>query len=186
MKDFNEINYLEDFQKDINFSFLQSIALISAYICGINKESYDLKIFENKGGKIRMQSFKRETALKDKHQPYLLGKSKRFTLERFTAVLDFLLSLYAEHCYENKLHGHSLEYYAIINSLADEGLLKKSVIKRATGPDAGTSNAANGAGDDLTSVYFKCNFDFNFIQDVAKKISFLLEEFLLGSEGKEA
>jgi hypothetical protein len=54
MKDFNEITYLEDYQKDINFSFLQSMVLISAYICGINKESYDLKIFENKGSKIKM------------------------------------------------------------------------------------------------------------------------------------
>jgi hypothetical protein len=46
MKDFNEINYLEDFQKDINFSFLQSLVLVSAYICGINKESMDIRMFE--------------------------------------------------------------------------------------------------------------------------------------------
>jgi hypothetical protein len=48
MKDFNEITYFEDYQKDINFSFLQSLVLISAYICGINKEAQDIKMFENK------------------------------------------------------------------------------------------------------------------------------------------
>jgi hypothetical protein len=26
------------------------MALISAYICGVNKESYDLRIFENRAG----------------------------------------------------------------------------------------------------------------------------------------
>ena len=101
-------------------------------------------------------------------------------------MLDFLLSLYAEDCNENKNHGHSLEYYSTLNSLAEDGLLKKNVIKRSSGPDAGSTTATGSAEDDLTSVFFKCNFDFNFITDVAKKINFLLDEFLLSSEGKEA
>ena len=137
------------------------MVLISAYICGINKESYDLKIFENKGSKIKMMQ-RRETLPKDKQQPYLLGKSKRFNLERFTAVLDFLLSLYAEECNENKNHGQSLEFYSTLNSLADDGLLKKNVVKRSGGLESGTT-ASGSAEDDLTSVFFKCNFDFNFI-----------------------
>ena len=94
------------------------------------------------------------------------------------------MSLYAEECNENKNHGHSLEFYSTLNSLADDGLLKKNVVKRSGGPDSGTTTGS--AEDDLTSVFFKCNFDFNFISDVSKKINFLLEEFLLGSEGKEA
>jgi hypothetical protein len=154
--------------------------LISAYICGINKEGHDIKIFEGKTGAKNQprKMVPKENA--DKSQPFMLGKSKRFNLERFSAVLDFMLSLYAEKCVENKLYGHSLEYYAALNNLVNYGLLKKSYLKKALGPDAGSQTS-----EDLTTVFFKCNFDFNFIQDVAKKINFLLEEFLLGSEGKE-
>ena len=95
--------------------------------------------------------------------------------------MDFLLSLYAEKCSENKHQGHSLEYYATLNNLSNDGLLKKTFLKKALGPDVGSQ-----ASEDLTTVFFKCNFDFNFIQDVAKKINFLLEDFLLSAEGKDA
>ena len=55
-----------------------------------------------------------------------MGKSKRFTLERYSAVLDYLMSVQAEECYENKqITGHSLDYYSTLNSLAEEGLLKR-------------------------------------------------------------
>ena len=93
-----------------------------------------------------------------------MGKSKRFTLERYSAVLDYLISIQAEECYENKkITGHSLDYYATINSLAEEGLLKKYIVKRnqATGESGGTGAA--GAGEDLTCVSYKCNFDLNWI-----------------------
>ena len=43
---YNEVTYLEDFKNNINFSYMQSMALISGYICGIKKESTDLIIFE--------------------------------------------------------------------------------------------------------------------------------------------
>lgn len=181
MRDFHEITYLEDYQKDVNFSFLQSLVLIAAYICGINKESYDIKLFENRSGAKLRQVQSKGPGKQDKSQPYMLGKSKRFNLDRFTAILDFLLSLYAEKCTENQLHGHSLEFYAALNSLTNDGLLKKSFLKRAMGPDAGSA-----ASEDLTTVFFKCNFDFNFIQEVARKIDFILEDFLLGAEGKES
>lgn len=75
-----------------------------------------------------------------------------------------------------------MEYYATINSLSNDGLLKKSFIKRAIGPDAGQG----ASSEDLTSVFFKCNFDLNFIQEVSKKVGFLLDEFLVAPEGKEA
>ena len=97
-----------------------------------------------------------------KVQTYLLGKSKRFTLERYSAVLDYLMSIQAENCYENKeIDGHSLEYFSTINSLAEEGLLKKYVVKRNQGTgDSGATGAA-GAGEDLTCVSYKCNFNYN-------------------------
>lgn len=100
MKDFNEITYLEDYQKDINFSFLQSLVLIAAYICGLNKESQDIRMFEarNETKRRAATNKKKET---DKSQPNMLGKSKRFNLERFTAVLDYLMSIYAEKATEN-------------------------------------------------------------------------------------
>ena len=43
---YDEVTYLEDFKNNINFSYMQSMALIAAYICGINKESSDLRMFE--------------------------------------------------------------------------------------------------------------------------------------------
>ena len=43
--DYRKINYLETHKKNINFSFMQSLCLISAYLAGANKESLDSKIF---------------------------------------------------------------------------------------------------------------------------------------------
>jgi len=104
----------------------------------------------------------------------MLGKSKRFNLERFTAVLDYLLSIYAGKASENQLYGHTVEFYATLNSLANDGLLKRSFNKKAIGPDAGST----GASEDITSVFFKCNFDINFITEVAKKINFMIDDFI--------
>ena len=151
------------------------MALIAGYICGINKESSDLRMFEKsiqhkqrnmKGGSKKGQDG-------NKAKEFLKGKSKRFSLERYSAVLDYLMSIQAENCYENKeINGHSLEYFSTINSLAEEGLLKKYVVKRTAGTgDSGATGAA-GAGEDLTCVAYKVNFDYNWIKEVADKIMF--------------
>lgn len=52
--------------------------------------------------------------------------------------------------------------------MVDESLLKKSLIKKSD------SNL-----DDLSSIAFKCNFDLSFIEEVANKISFPIQEYLL-------
>ena len=69
--------------------------------------------------------------------------------------------------------GHSLDLLATVNSLAEEGLLKKSIMKRQ-----------DSTLDDLTTVSFKCNFDQNFITEVAEKIQFPITDYLW-SDSKE-
>ena len=76
----------------------------------------------------------------------MVGKSKRFNLERYSAILDYLISTQAEESQENLIHGHSLEYYATINSLAGEGLLKKYVMKRSAIGDQSATGAAGAGG----------------------------------------
>ena len=111
----------------------------------------------------------------------MLGKSKRFPIDRLVAILDYFVSIQAETCQENmKTQFHSLDYYANINSLANEGLLKKYVTKRSGGGDASTGGG--GSGEDLTSVSYKCTYDYNFVKDVADKIEFLLDEYLVNRE----
>lgn len=66
--------------------------------------------------------------------------------------MDFLIIITANETNEAKNFGHSLDYLATINSLADEGLLKKSITKKS-----------DSTLDDLSAVAFKCNFDQNFI-----------------------
>ena len=88
-----EITYVEDMKKQMNFSYLQSLALCAAYITGTNKESTDMKIFERsnknkKGGNTGAGA--------NKEGKSMVGKSKRFTLERYAAVLDYLISTQAE------------------------------------------------------------------------------------------
>lgn len=56
-----------------------------------------------------------------------------------------------------------------INSLVDEGLLKKYITKRGDGTD------------ELVSINFKCNFEVSFINDVADKINFILSEYIHGN-----
>lgn len=98
----------------------------------------------------------------------LLGKFKRFHIDRYLAILDFFVNLMASETQEAELFGHSIELLAVVNSLADEGLLKRDVMKRSG------SNI-----DDLSSVTLRCNFDQNFIKEVARKICFPLEEFII-------
>jgi hypothetical protein len=61
----------------------------------------------------------------------LLGKSKRFNIDRYLAILDYFVHLTAGDTSEAKLIGHSLDYLATLNSLAEEGLLKKSITKKS-------------------------------------------------------
>ena len=98
----------------------------------------------------------------------MLGKSKKFNIDRYFAILDYILWMTASETQEAKSYSHSLDYLATVNSLADEGLLKKSIIKKS-----------DSTLDDLSAIAFKCNFDQNFISDVALKINFPLKEYLL-------
>ena len=54
--EYNQITYLQDFKRNSNFSYLQSIVLISAFIAGSNKESTDVKLFEIDKSKFRMKT----------------------------------------------------------------------------------------------------------------------------------
>ena len=91
----------------------------------------------------------------------------------------------AEKCQENSVTTfHSLDYYTNINSLSSEGLLKKYVVKRVGGDGSSIVGGA-GAGEDLTCVSYKCTFDYNFAKEVAKKIDFGLNEWLMNKENNE-
>ena len=46
------INFLDEFQKGQAFTFLQSIILISAYLAGVNKESFDINLFQKTTSKV--------------------------------------------------------------------------------------------------------------------------------------
>ena len=161
-----EITYLSDHKKSINFTFLQSMALIAAYATGSNKESLDCKLFDKDKSKMRVNKQKEVTNTKQK--AILTGKTKKFGIDRYFAILDFLLSITAMDSYEVKNYGHTLDYLATINSLAEEGLLKKSITKNS-----------DSTLDDLCSIAFKCNFDQNFILEVAQKVNFPLTDYLL-------
>jgi len=89
----------------------------------------------------------------------LIGKSKKFNVDRYFAILDFFINITAGDTAESQMLGHSLDLLATVNSLAEEGLLKKYIMKRQ-----------DSTLDDLTTVSFKCNFDQNFITEVAEKI----------------
>lgn len=62
--------------------------------------------------------------------------------------------------------------------MVEEGLLKKSVIKK-------TGAGGDGGADELVNVAFKCNFDYNFIQEVANKIDFHLSDYLYQVDNEE-
>jgi hypothetical protein len=55
-----------------------------------------------------------------------------------------------------------------LNSLAEEGLLKKSIAKKS-----------DSTLDDLSAIAFKCNFDQNFIDEVSNKVNFPINEYLV-------
>jgi len=72
---------------------MQSIALIAGYIAGMNKESMDCKLFEKDRAKIR--NTKQKETQSTKTQAILLGKSKKFNIDRYFAILDFILYMTA-------------------------------------------------------------------------------------------
>jgi len=105
-----------------------------------------------------------------------MGKTKKFPVERFLAIIDYLLSLEAEGSIEHKNLSRSIDYLACINSLVEEGLLRKSSMKK------GESTSS----EELVQVQYKCNFDLNFVQEVSQKIDFKLDEYLYTGADHEA
>jgi len=45
--------------------------------------------------------------------------------------------------------------------------------------------ATSTASDDLVNIGFKCNFDRKFAEEVAKKIDFILEEYLYDEKNND-
>jgi hypothetical protein len=74
------------------------------------------------------------------------GKTKRVPLERIVAISEYFISLFAQECMEVKNLGHTVDFYAAINQLVAEGLLKKTQVK----------------GDELASQNFKSMYDEQF------------------------
>ena len=53
---YDQITYLQDFKRNTNFSYIQSIVLIAAFLAGSNKESGDIKMFEIDKSKSRTKN----------------------------------------------------------------------------------------------------------------------------------
>lgn len=51
--DYKKITNYEDSKKDLNFSYMQSLTIIGAYLASQNKESTDLRIFASDKSKFR-------------------------------------------------------------------------------------------------------------------------------------
>lgn len=158
---------------------MQSLILISAYIAGSNKESTDSRLFEMEKTRTRRGANQNNTNQAHKAGgQFLLGKTKRFSFDRLLAIAQHLASIEIDGATECKLINHSLDFYACINTLVNEELLTKQVMR--TG---GLPAEVNSGADNLTSIWLKCNFDHNFIQkEVAEKINFHLHEYLFRNE----
>ena len=104
---------------------------------------------------------------------HLVGKTKRFVIDRLIAIIDYFTSLEIEGAQECQKLCHTSEFYSCINSLVKEDLLKKAVMRTA-----GSTAATSAGGDDLIHVGFKCNFDQNFVEEVAEKINFHIRDYL--------
>ena len=88
---------------------------------------------------------------------------KKFSLERLLSVFDYLLSTFSSESKENYEMNHTVDIYAKINTLVQDGLLRKN-INRA---------------EDPSSIMFKIDFDFDFVKRVADKVErCCLEEFV--------
>lgn len=95
----------------------------------------------------------------------LVGKTRRFTIDRLVAIAQFLCHLEIENSLECQNVNQSFDFYSCINTLASEDLLKKSTFKSVGAQTSGNS-------DELVNISFKCNFDNAFVQDIADKINF--------------
>jgi hypothetical protein len=176
---YDQITYLQDFKRNTNFSYLQSMVLIAGFLAGSNKESGDCKMFEVDKSKQRSKQ-NANKALDEKGGTHLVGKTKRFVVDRLAAIVDYLTSLEIEGADECKRLNHSAEFHACINSLVKEDLLKKTTFR--TG---GSSVATSTGGDDLIHIGYKCNFDQNFVFEVAEKINFPINEYLHRGEDED-
>ena len=104
----------------------------------------------------------------------MLGRGKRFSLDRFQAILDYFIDLLIPHSQENsKLLGHSLDYFGTLNSLAEQDLLKRFISKKV-----GSNGIGAGTVQDLTSVNFKVNYDLEFVVKLSAQIGFPIDEYL--------
>ena len=87
----------------------------------------------------------------------MVGKTRRFTIDRLVAIVQFLTTLELEGSDESKLLNQSTDFYACINTLVDEGILKKASMR------TGIASNTHSATDDFCNIGYKCNFDANFI-----------------------
>jgi hypothetical protein len=95
---------------------MQSIILISAFIAGSNKEATDIKLFEVDRSKYRIRKGN-ANANESKAAGNLLGKTRRFGIDRLMAISDYLASLEIDGATECLNINHSTEYLACINTL---------------------------------------------------------------------
>jgi hypothetical protein len=104
----------------------------------------------------------------------MVGKTKRFTFDRLCAIVDYFISLEVNGCSESQKVSHTVEFYACINMLVKEELLKKVIMRIAV---VGLTES-----EDLLRVGYKCNFDKGFVERVAESIKFHLSEYLFETE----
>lgn len=112
-------------------------------------------------------------ALDEKTGTHLVGKTKRFVVDRLNAIVDYFISLEIEGADECQRLNHTAEFHACINSLVKEDLFQKLTMRTA-----GSTIATSTGGDDLVHIGYKCNFDQNFVYEVAEKINFPINEYL--------
>ena len=164
---YDQITYLQDFKRNSNFSYLQSIIIIAAYLAGSNKESGDCKMFEIDRTRQRSKMGNANKNFDEKKGQHMVGKTKRFVIDRLAGIVDYLTSLEIEGAEECRKLNHTAEFHACINSLVKEDLLKKSIVRTA-----GSSIATQTSGDDMIHIGYKCNFDLGFVTEIADKINF--------------
>ena len=95
--DYKRINYLDTYKNNQNFTFLQSLALIAAYLAGSNKETLDLKLFTRNQTKVKKQRTLGTDSKSQAQGELLIGKTKKFTSERLLSILDFIFAIEAEN-----------------------------------------------------------------------------------------
>ena len=63
--------------------------------------------------------------------------------------------------------------------------MKEDLLKKAVMRTSGSTAATSAGGDDLIHVGFKCNFDQNFVEEVAEKINFHIRDYLFIDTSEE-